>query len=373
MADVSPNLKYHSWHLGVIGQDLTEEADPLVMVRGSEFNHNKVKNFQEDRGHMGMSSTLISKYASDATAEPEYTDMCRYTEGWEDIWLLALGSDDGEGNIRKTIVTDGVYRYDYGINIAKPQEPFFATLYNGFSVTDNDGWKYEDALLNILSMTGSNTDAPTYTAKYISNYPKFRQPNPLNVIPAQTIFPKSSNVRIYMAPVGSYTLETIANYNFPCYKEWNFELNFNVNSDPCSDDDFGTTTKVQGDIEGTFGVTVPWKEATKNLEYNFATGSEDTSLTEVTDGTYERTIWVVMTNGAIGTTNYNYQTIIKMPEVLITAADSPQSGTDPKGLEITGDIVQSGSASIVEACITTSLADLHIDNGDTNDNEGDSP
>lgn len=358
--EVSPNLKYHSWHLGVRNQEADEEAPALVMVRGSEFNPNKEKNFEEDHGHMGTSSTLIGKYASEATSEPEFTDMCRYTEGWEDIWLIALGSDDGEGNIRKTVLTEGVNKFDFGINIAKPQEPYFCTLYNGFSVTDNDGWKYEDCLMNQLSMSGANNEAPTYTAQFISNYPKFRQPNPTNIIPATTVFPKSSNVSIYMAPVGTYTLETIQQYKFACYKEWNFELNFNVESDPCSDDDFGTTTKVQGELDGTFGMTIPWKENTKNLEYNFATGSDDTSLTSVTDETYSRTVWIVMENGKIASTAYNYQTIIKIPEMLVTAADSPQSGTEAKTIEISGDLIQSATASIVETSIITSLNDLHI-------------
>ena len=49
----------------------------------------------------------------------------------------------------------------------------------------------------------------------------------------------------------------------------------------------------------------------------------------------------------------------------MTAVDSPQSGTDTKTLEIAGDIVQSGTASIVEASITTTLEDLHVDNGTT--------
>ena len=39
--EVAPNLSYHYWYLGVQGINLGEEADPLVMVRGSEFNHER--------------------------------------------------------------------------------------------------------------------------------------------------------------------------------------------------------------------------------------------------------------------------------------------------------------------------------------------
>ena len=36
--EVAPNLSYHYWYLGIQGlQD--EEADPLVLVRGSEFRN----------------------------------------------------------------------------------------------------------------------------------------------------------------------------------------------------------------------------------------------------------------------------------------------------------------------------------------------
>ena len=41
MSNIAPNLSYHYWYLGVRGIELEEEADPLVLVRGSEFNHER--------------------------------------------------------------------------------------------------------------------------------------------------------------------------------------------------------------------------------------------------------------------------------------------------------------------------------------------
>ena len=39
--EVAPNLSYHYWGLGIRGLQLQEEASPMVLVRGSEFNHEK--------------------------------------------------------------------------------------------------------------------------------------------------------------------------------------------------------------------------------------------------------------------------------------------------------------------------------------------
>ena len=86
--EVAPNLSYHYWYLGVRGLELDEEADPLVLVRGSEFNHEREIEMEDDEGHMGTATTKVSSYRTKASANPSYTDKCRYKEGWEDVWLL---------------------------------------------------------------------------------------------------------------------------------------------------------------------------------------------------------------------------------------------------------------------------------------------
>ena len=358
--EVAPNLSYHYWYLGVRGQELEEEADPLVMVRGSEFNHEREIEMEDDEGHMGTATTRMSSYRTKASANPSYTDGCRYKEGWEDAWLLLLGSDDGEGAIRKSTVTNGVYKYTFKINVDAPQEPFFATLYNGFAKTEDDAYIYEDALLGEFELTGSNEEAPTYTNTFSTNYPKVNQENPARVIPAKTIFPKSADVRIFIAPVGTYTEQSIAQYEYPCYLDWSVSVNNNLESVPCSGDDFGESTKVLGNREGEVSITVPWTSATKHLEKTFETGAVDGET--VTSENDVKTIWIIMENGKIGSTDNKYKTVIKIPQVVITSAYSEQSGTDAKQIELNGNIEESGSASFIECEITTDLADLHIDN-----------
>lgn len=367
MANTS-SLKYHYWYGGVRALNLTTEAEPLVMIRGSEFNPNKQINFETDNGHMGSYTTKIEDYRSEATAEPELTDHLRYGEGWEDILLCAIGSDNN-GAIDKTTVTTGVYKYGYNINQSNPQDPYFMTLVNGYSkVTGNHAWKYEDCLLDSLTVKGSNKgEAPTYTAKFISNFPKFRQANPARVIPATTIYPKPSDVKLYIAPVlssGKYVLGTagtgetsIDAYQYSCFQDWQLEISKNVTSEPCSDDDFGTSTKVLGDLEANFNTTLLWNTANESMEYDFASASSDSSATTVSDENWYKTVWIVMTNGKIGSTDYNYQTIFKLPKVNMTQVDSPQSGTDAKTLSLEGGLT---GASFVEAEVTTSLSGLHI-------------
>lgn len=374
--EVAPNLSYHYWYLGIRGLQLNEEASPLVLVRGSEFNHEREIEMEDDEGHMGTATTKVSSYRTKATASPSFTDKCRYKEGWEDMWLLLLGSDDGTSShaVRKEAVTGatGVYDYTFKVNVENPQDPYFATLYNGFakSSDNKDAYKYEDALLGEFECTGSNEEAPTYTATFNTNYPKVNQTNPARTIPAKTVFPKSADVRVFIAPAldeGEYVLGTagtgevsIDDYEYPCYLEWSFNVNNNLESVPCSGDEFGESTKVLGNREGEVSITVPWTKDTRHLEKTFETGTANG--TDVTTENDVKTIWFVMENGKIGETDEKYTTTIKIPRVVITSAYSEQSGTDAKQIELEGSIEESGQESFIETIIRTDLADLHIDN-----------
>ena len=380
--EVAPNLSYHYWGLGVRGLNLQEEASPMVLVRGSEFNHEREIEMEDDEGHMGTATVRMSSYRTTATANPSFSDKCRYKEGWEDAWLLLLGSAFGkdaeeghENDIRKETVTTGVYKYTFKVNTDAPQDPYFATLYNGFAKTETDAYKYEDALLSEFECSGSNEEAPTYTTTFSTNYPKFNQTNPARVFPSVTTFPKSADVSLYIAPQGEYAnVSAIEQYEYPCYLEWSFNVNNNIESVPCSGDEFGESTKVLGNREGEVSITLPWTNATKHLEYEFQGGSYDSSnpqeITTVTSDNDEKTIWIVMKHGKIGETNYNYQTIIKIPQVVITSAYSEQSGSDAKQLEIEGNIEESGENSFIECEIITDLADLHIDNTAGDNHQG---
>ena len=372
--EVAPNLSYHYWYLGVRGQSLEEEADPLVLVRGSEFNHEREIEMEDDEGHMGTATTRMSSYRTKASANPSFTDKCRYKEGWEDMWLLLLGSDDGNGNIRKqeTSTGSGIYNYTFKINVDQPQDPYFATLVNGFAKTTGDAYKYEDALLGEFEISGSNEEAPTYTSTFSTNYPKVNQTNPTRVIPAKTVFPKSADVRLFIAPQGDYTEESIAQYEYPCYLEWSVSVNNNLESVPCSGDEFGESTKVLGNREGEVSITVPWTEDTKHLEKVFEVGGAGTDE-KVTSENDLKKIWIVMENTLIGESELKYKTVIKIPNVVITKAYSEQSGTDAKQIELEGNIEDNGTDSFIETVITTDLEDLHIDDTSSSSSSSSSP
>jgi len=365
--EVAPNLSYHYWFLGIRGLELDGEAGAKVLVRGSEYKHERNIENQDDEGHMGTATTKISTYRTKASADPSYTDMCRYREGWEDIWLLLLGSAKGteghEDDIIVETVTTGVYDYTFKINVLAPRNPYFATLYNGFAKDPTgDTYKYEDCLLGEFELSGSNEDAPKYTATFSSNYPKVNQPNIARSFPSETIFPKSSDVRIYIAPADTSDAN-MTNFEYPCYLDWSVSVNNNLETVPCSGDDFGESTKVLGNREGTVKITVPWTSATRHLEKVFETGAADG--TNVTSENDVKKIWIVMEGTTIGSTEYKYTTTIKIPRVVITSAYSEQSGSDAKQIELEGNIEESGNESFIETVVRTSLEELHIDNGTT--------
>lgn len=376
--EVAPNLSYHYWYLGVRGIELEEEADPLVLVRGSEFNHEREIEMVDDEGHQGTATTKMSSYRTKASANPSFSDKCRYKEGWEDMWLLLLGSAMGTSGHEHDIIKEetssgsGIFNYTFKINVTSPEDPYFCTLYNGFAKTTGDAYKYEDCLMGEFEVSGSNEEAPTYTSTFSSNYPKVNQTNPTRVIPSTTIFPKSADVKIYIAPVlssGEYVIGTagsgetsIDSYEYPCYKDWSLSVNNNLESVPCSGDDFGESTKVLGNREGTFNITLPWTSATKGLEKQFEVGSTSSSDKTVTTNNMVKTVWIVMEGATIGSSQLKYKTIIKIPKVVVTSCYSEQSGTDAKEIQLESNIEETGSASFIETIITTDLADLHIDN-----------
>lgn len=358
--EVSPSLSYHYWMMCINGTATNPE--PSVLVRGTEFDPQKEISQEDDEGHMGTATTKISSYRSNATASPQYTDKCRYREGWEDALYLLIGSDDGDGEIDVEEVATGVNKFVFCENPEAPLEPAFATLFNGFNKTQNDAYQYNDALLNSFTLSGSNTDAPTYQVAFASDFPLFHQSNKARTFTNPSVFPKSGNVRLYIAPLGTTYANLTSNMEFSCYTDWEISIEKNVENQPCAGDTFGTSTKVVGSREGSFTCNLPWNSRSKNLEYEFMGGDALTSTTTVTDQDIHKTIYLVMTGGKIGSTNYNYQTIFKIPDVVLTNVNSPQSGSDPKSLDVEANIVDNGSDSFVEVTVQTGLSSLHISN-----------
>ena len=369
---IAPNLAYHFWGANIKNQSAESEPSSVgVFIRGSEFDHGKEIEMQDDEGHMGTQTIKVSSYRSKASANPSFTDKCRYKEGWEDMWLLLLGSgshsDSTPYTIDKTTVTTGVYKYVFSVDTAQPNDPYTCALFNGFAKTSADAYKYENCLMSEFELSGSNTDAPTYKATFSSNFPKFNQTNPVRTYPTTTEFPKPANVKIYIAPAlesGEYVFGTagtgevsIDDYMYGCYQDWSLNVNMNVEDQPCAGDDFGTSTKVQGNREGTFNITLPWNDTTKKLEYKFMGGADNS--TGVTTENDVKTVWILMEGSTISST-YKYTTLIKIPHIVMTAVNSPQSGSDAKTLELEGNIEENGSDSFITTEIQTSLADLHI-------------
>ena len=77
-----------------------------------------------------------------------------------------------------------------------------------------------------------------------------------------------------------------------------------------------------------------------------------------------------MSHGTIGETENKYQTIINIPQIVMTSVFSEQSGSDSKQIELQGNIEESGSKSFIETEIITDLEDLHIDDTSGDAHEG---
>lgn len=363
MRELAPSLTYHYWGMGY--DDSSKGLQ--VLTRGTEFDHQKEIATEDDEGHMGTATTKMSTYRSSATAAPSWTDKTRYKEGWEDIWYLLLGSEDlTTKQVRKSEVdgVTGVYDYIFAINASAPQDPLFCSVYNGFAKTDNDAFIYENCLLDELELTGSNEEAPTYQVTFQSNYPKFQQKNPARVFPKKTVFTKPSQVTLYIAPQGEYTtVDELKDYEYPCFIEWSVNVKNNIETQPCSSDDFGTSTKVLGNRESEVSITLPWTKATKFLEYQFMGNTKDS--TNVSEENDVKTVWIVMKSAEIltaegtGTGTY-YTTTIKIPEIVLTAGDSDQAGDDAKQLVLEGQIQENGTDSFIQTEIRTDLANLHV-------------
>lgn len=389
--EVSPSLSYHYWMM-CINDPNNDDPQVQVMVKGTDFDPKKEIGNEDDEGHTGTATTKISTYRSEATSTPSFKDRLRYKEGWEDILYLVAGSDDGNGNINKTQVAEGVFKYIFSDNPDNPQEPAFATLFNGFNkspVNCKDAYLYLQALLNTFKLSGSNTEAPSYEVEFVSDFPHFHQPNKARVFPKKSEYPKSRAVRLYIAPQGNYAdLNAISDYEYSCYEDWEANVNKNVEGKPCSGNEFGTSTKVVGITEGDFNCNLPWNRKTRKLEYEFMGGNDSESTTTVTDEDIHKTVWIVMTGSKItrfSTSNtletgetiinettvegattyeietpYNYQTIFKISDVVLTNVNSPQSGSDAKTLEVASDIVSNGEDPFIEVEVITGLSDLHI-------------
>ena len=385
--EVSPSLAYHYWMMCINNASSSNAPTVSVLIKGTDFDPKKEIGNEDDEGHTGTNTLKLSTYRSEATSEPSFKDRLRYKEGWEDILYLLTGSNNGSGGINKTTVATGVYKYIFSDNPNNPQEPAFATLFNGFNKTEDDAFLYLEALLNTFKMSGTNTEAPTYEVGFVSDFPHFNQDNIARVFPKKSVFPRAKGVRLFIAPQGTYAnLEAISEYEYSCYEDWETNVNKNVEGKPCSSDEFGTSTKVTGVTEGDFSCNLPWNSKTKLLEYEYMGG--DAEATTVTDEELHKTVWIVMIGNNItriassntlgagetlvrtftegGSTKYEidtghkFQTIFKIPDVVLTNVNSPQSGTDAKTLEVASDIVSNGEDPFIEVEVVTGLSDLHI-------------
>jgi hypothetical protein len=357
---IAPNLSYHYWMLGIKPTGKTAVEDPIVMIRGSEFEPEKEIEHEDDIGHTGTATTKMDSYRKKATANPKFEDKARYGEGWEDYWYLLLG----EASTPEPAIASATKakKYTFQCDPEDPKELAFATLYNGYAKTIDDAYVYDNCLLNELELKFKNDEPLAITPSFASNYPKFNQNNPTRVMPTKKVMIQSGTTIFYYAPT-DVTLSDVnkASYAYPCFLEGSLKANNNIEAEPCGGDEFGADTKNMGEREIEGSLKLPWTEDTKWIETEYQSGANDG--TAVSADTLRKQIMIESIGPLIetvGETPVHYLTRISIPEVTVTKCDSPQSGDEAKDLELEFKVNDTGLESILTVDMVTELTGLHI-------------
>jgi hypothetical protein len=360
MGVIAPNLSYHYWTLGIKPAGKTAPEDPLIMIPGTEFDPGKEIEHEEDKGHTGGASLTMGMDRKKAASSPNFTDKARYQQGLEDMWYLLYG--DVTGPVPAIAGATLAKKYTFAVNVADPADPPLCTLHNGYAKTANDAFVYDNCMLNELEVKFKNDEAMTITPSFVGDYPKFKQPNPARVIPTKKVKIRPGQTILYYAPVGvTLTDENKADYAIPCVLEGNVKINNNAESEPCAGDDFGTETKNMGQRESNGGFTVPWTDATKNMEAEYQSGAVDG--TTVTEEPLRKQIMIESIGELIETVSEEdvfYSQKILIPDATITKCESPQSGDERKSIDVEYNINDENEASFMTVEIVTELTALHI-------------
>lgn len=360
---VSPNLSYHYWQLGIKPAGKTAIENPLVLIRGTEFEPEKEIEHDDDVGHTGTGTTKMEQYRKSATSSPKFGDKCRYGEGLEDLWFMLFG--DVTGPTPAVTGATKAKKYVFSIDPADPETPPFATLYNGYAKTADDAYIYDNCLLNELEVKFSNDEPMSINPSFVSDYPLFNQANPARVIPEKKVRINAGQTVLYYAPTSvTLTDQNKATYAYPCVLEGTIKINNNAESEPCAGDDFGKSTKTIGERESDGGFKVPWTEETKGIEAEYQSGS--TSGQQVSSNTLNKQIMIESIGALIETVTGTpdvpvyYKQKILIPNATITKCESPQSGDEAKSIEAEFKINDTGVASFMTVEIISELTALHI-------------
>lgn len=376
VAEKTPSASYHNWGYCAKDPSLSDDkyARYAVGIRGKDFESGNTIDTETDEGHTGTANIDQGDYRTKAESGPNWEDKCRFTQGFEDAFYHLLGNvnlkTDGTNDLNGQPVSGstGAYTYAFSFPPQNPNDLPFVTIYNGFAKTSSDCRVFNNAILNEFELSMSNENAPTIKSTYTSDYNNMNCINPTRLFAANNTFVKSKQVNIYYAdldvakanlkdknPDGSYK------YRLGCYLEGSLNVKNNYESQACSGDEYGKTSKFMGVRETTGSIKLPWSDKTKHIETEFESLIKGVNGHSVSEDSLFKQLLIEIVGNKIGSTNSYYSTDIYLPKITITKAESPLSGTDAKELTFEYKVVEEASQSFMDVDITTSLSKLRSD------------
>lgn len=353
---LAAGLKGHEY-----GDDPKKYARPLFNIHQTELADDTEVETEEDQAQTGTGSLQYDKYRKTAEGTPGFTDKIRYCEGLEELIYGLLGNYKKEAYTKDGATVPNVFKYVFDFPVANAEELPFFTLWHGFSMTQDDGLCWNNAMLNTFELTTSQDDLPTINYEFASNYRNFRFPNPPRLFP--TTLDKSlrrgENVTWYIGSVDA-TDEEMLNNPITCLTEGSFSINNNIENPPCMGDDFGENVKLLGTRESEGSLTMPWNDATKVLEYEFY--NPDANGHFITKDMPHKQLWCkIESPGVMKDTTVHYSVLFKFPDVNIDNATRSLSGEDAMNLELPFSINENALESFMTAEVITDLYALRID------------
>lgn len=344
---------------------------PAVFPKIESFEPGHNMDTEDDEGHTGQDTVLLGKDRTQASAALTIKDKVRLGEGIEDFIFMLCGKYD-------TVVpaiTGATSSYKWVIyrDTSDPPEDLpFGTVMEGFNWGDAKPEAYVEAMIDSLTFNLNANAAPSYEAKFLSDFPLYNQAEPTLVFPATETRFKAYQTSIYVGPVGaSYATLKTDTYKLDCYTEANLNLKNNLEGKVCGGMTFGEIDKNRKPFTGDGTIKMDYNANNMNLEAEWATGATDGEQ-PTSDSLYKQILMkttgklIETVGSAPGTPVYADMEIL-LPKVEVTEVTSPRSGKEFKDITMKYEIVANAATltNPVKFTIISPLDDLNYGSAPT--------
>lgn len=332
---------------------------PAFALKPETFDPGLKLDETDDKGHTGTDTLLLGKERTNASAAPTFKDKLRFGEGIEDLIFLLMGSNDDPVAAVTNALTAKKWRFYR--DVANPGDLPWCSLVQGYNWKTANAEYYTEAFLDSLEFTFNASEAPTYNATFLSNYPLYNQTEPTRVFAGTEYKLKAGQGAVYLGNVGDdlATLKADAN-KLDCYSDANLKCQNNMEPSTCKSPTFGEIKKDRNPFTANGEIKMDYNENNMQLEAESTTGSK--TGTNVSPDSWFKQILIEYTGKAIETVS---STPVPMSmQVLIPKANckisSTKSGEGKKELTLTFDVVSNTTSSPIEITMVSPLSALHM-------------